>query len=88
MFGRKELYFLSNVLTILYEEVDKMVHNLERTLDNIKNEGIRTGEKNKAIEIALKMLKEELDINMIVNITGLNEKEVLSLKKKINKQRH
>ncbi|WP_425448471.1 hypothetical protein [Dethiothermospora halolimnae] len=65
-----------------------MVHNLERTLDNIKNEGIRTGEKNKAIEIALKMLKEELDINMIVNITGLNEKEVLSLKKKINKQRH
>ncbi|WP_425449753.1 Rpn family recombination-promoting nuclease/putative transposase [Dethiothermospora halolimnae] len=74
------------------KEVDKMVHNLERTLDNIKKEGIKEGmekgEKNKAIEIALKMLKEELDINMIVNITGLNEKEVLSLKKKINKQRH
>jgi len=45
-----------------------------------KIEGLKEGEKVKAIEIARKMLKKGLDIDDIIDITGLTKDEIESLK--------
>ena len=39
-------------------------------------EGIKEGEKNKAIEIAKEMLKEGMEIEKIIKITGLTKEEM------------
>ncbi|WP_425447702.1 Rpn family recombination-promoting nuclease/putative transposase, partial [Dethiothermospora halolimnae] len=81
-------------------EVDIMVHNLEKTLDNIKRQGIEQGIEQGLKEgmskgryeekrqVAMKMIKEGLDIEIIMNITGLNRKEVLKLKRKVDREKH
>lgn len=74
------------------EEVDFMVYNLERTLDNIEKKGIKRGiergENKKAIEIARKMLKKGFEIEEILEITDLDEEKVLKLKEEIDKSKH
>lgn len=45
-----------------------------------KAEGISIGEKQEKINIAKNMLKEDIDIDLIVKITGLSKEEVLLLK--------
>lgn len=42
--------------------------------------GIKRGEKNKAIEIATNMLKEEIDLEIIIRITGLSKEEIKNIK--------
>ena len=42
-------------------------------------EGKAEGEKNKAIEIAKNMLKENFDIETIIKVTGLTKEEVEKL---------
>ena len=42
--------------------------------------GIKEGEKNKQIEIAKKLLQENIDIKIIISVTGLSEEELKNLK--------
>jgi predicted transposase/invertase (TIGR01784 family) len=61
---------------IRYEERQKYLHDeasaMEWAMDN--------GERQKALEIAKNLLKEGLAIELISKVTGLNEKEMVSLK--------
>ena len=43
-------------------------------------EGIKEGEKNKQIEIAKKLLQENVDIQIIISVTGLSEEDIKNLK--------
>ena len=60
---------------------------MERGIEQGKIEGIKQGkiagklegEKEKALEIAKKMLAEGMNINIITKITGLSEAEIESL---------
>ena len=45
-----------------------------------KEEGLAEGEAKKSLEIAKKMLKEGLSVDLICRTTGLSEEEVLKLK--------
>ena len=47
-----------------------------------KEEGLKEGEKNKSIEIAKNMLKDNVDINIISKYSGLSIAEIKDLKKK------
>ncbi len=42
--------------------------------------GEKEGAKNKSIEIAKNMLKKNLDINLIIELTGLTKEELKKLK--------
>ena len=44
-----------------------------------KEEGRKEGKKEKQIEIAKKMLKENMDINLISKLTSLTENEIRKL---------
>lgn len=44
-----------------------------------KEEGLRQGEKNKAIETAKKMIHKNMPIELIIDITGLTKKEINNL---------
>ena len=49
------------------------------TMASAKEEGIEEGEKKQKIETARKMLKEKLDIELIMKVTGLTEDEIKKL---------
>lgn len=53
----------------------------EQTYDNGVKYGIEQGKKSEKIEIAREMLKEGFDIEKIVKITGLEQSEIMELKK-------
>jgi predicted transposase/invertase (TIGR01784 family) len=73
---------------IRYEERQKYLHDqasaMEWAMDNGLEKGIKKGqeqgERQKALEIAKNMLKEGFAIELISKVTGLSEKEILSLK--------
>jgi len=44
-----------------------------------RQQGIKEGEKNKSIQIAKKMLKMKIDIETIVEVTGLTKEEIEKL---------
>lgn len=44
------------------------------------NKGIEQGEKKEKIKIAKEMLKQKIDINIIITCTGLTKEEILNLK--------
>ena len=68
-----------------YEMDQKIIHNTE--LYEAKKEGIekgikqgmKQGAKENSIEIARTMLKENIDINIIIKCTGLTKKEIENL---------
>ena len=75
-----------------YTSVSKEVENMVTTLYNpaIKEEGIREGMK-KGIEkgrknVAINMLKENLDIDLVVKFTGLPKEEIINLRQEIDEQ--
>lgn len=43
-------------------------------------EGIEQGATNKTLEIAVKMIKQNLDLKLISSVTGLSSDEILKLK--------
>ena len=53
---------------------------LKRGIAQGLEQGIEQGEKNKQIDIAKKMLKRNLEVDDIVDITGLTKEEVNNLK--------
>ena len=62
-------------LEILYNEYDKKYKEG-------RNDGIREGEL-KIIKIIKNMIKKELSIKDISNLTGINEKQILEIKEEI-----
>ena len=52
----------------------------EKGLAEGREEGLAEGEAKKSLEIAKKMLKEGLSVDLICRTTGLSEEEVLKLK--------
>ncbi|QGU94456.1 hypothetical protein GOM49_04480 [Clostridium bovifaecis] len=65
-----------------------MVHNLEKTLDNIEKRGIERGiekriEKGK-VEVARNLIKMGMDLLMVIKATGLTEEEVNKVKQDMN----
>ena len=71
---------MSDVERLSYENYQKQLHQdasmYESHYVDGKNEGIKEGEKNKAVQIAKKMLKKKIDIEDIAEITGLNKREI------------
>jgi len=70
-------------------EVDKMITNIERTLDEMQRQASLEGEKRgKAggkiegkVETARAALSEGLDVDVVCRITGLSRETVMELKR-------
>ncbi len=70
------------------EEVDIMVHNLEKTLDNIEKKATQRGreqgiEQGK-MEVAKNLIKMGMDLLTVIKATGLTEEEVNEVRKEMN----
>jgi predicted transposase/invertase (TIGR01784 family) len=59
------------------EEADFMVHNLEKTLDNIEKKRL----EKKIKEIAINAMEMGMDNEIIIKLTGLTEKEINEIRK-------
>ena len=59
---------------------DKAIRDEKTMLAGSREEGIKTGEKNKQIEIAKIMLKKGMDIKLVAEITNLTIKEIEQIK--------
>ena len=73
--------------SIMYEETEKarekgLREGREKGLEEGIKEGIKEGAKNKQIEIAINMLKEGMDINLISKLTNLSYEEIINLNNK------
>ena len=56
----------------------EMIENENRVLiQKGRREGKKEGRREGAIEIARNMLKEKLDINLIMKMTGLTKEQIL-----------
>jgi predicted transposase/invertase (TIGR01784 family) len=58
------------------KEVENMVYNLEKTLDNLKKEGIEEGIKEGKYIVAKRLLMKGQDIDTIVDVTELTREEI------------
>lgn len=94
---KKSQIDIDEVLSKSYqEEVDDMVHNLEKTLDNIERKGIKQGLEQGLVkgkieekkQIALKMLKKGLEVKEIMEFTDLSKEEIIKIENKIEKNRN
>ena len=56
---------------------------VEQGFEQGLEQGIAQGEKSKQIEIAKKLLKEKVDIKIIISATGLSKEEIEELKKEV-----
>ena len=66
-------------------EQNSLLANAERKgLEKGKKEGLKEGENRKAIEIAINLIKNGLDNELIKNTTGLSIKEIMQLRNKNN----
>ena len=54
--------------------------------DQGKREGYEEGIKQREKDIVISMLKKELDIKLISEITNLSEKEIIKIKESIDKK--
>ena len=55
---------------------------LQKGIEKGKKEGLKEGENRKAIEIAINLIKNGLDNELIKNTTGLSIKEIMQLRNK------
>ncbi len=74
----------------LYESRDMAKRDYNTGIRNAEerglNKGIKKGEKKNSIEIARKMLKENMPESQIIRLTGLTENEINNLKDKIKEK--
>jgi len=76
---------------VLYEtdprEVEKMITNIERSLDEMKKqatlEGKHAGKVEGKVEVARNALKKGISVDDVAEITGLAPETVLKLKKEL-----
>jgi hypothetical protein len=59
------------------EEADFMVHNLEKTLDNIEKKRV----EKKVKEIAINAIKMGMDNEVIIKLTGLTDEKINEIRK-------
>ena len=57
--------------------VNYLRQDRERTMQRIKEEGEKRGEKQGIIKMAKNMLREKIDIETIEKITNLNRKQFM-----------
>lgn len=62
-------------------EVDSMVHNLEKTLDNIEKKGVEKGIESRTKEIAINAIEMGMDNEVIIKLTGLTDEKVNEIRK-------
>lgn len=90
----KILKVLANISEYLYKkygeysDIGKEVENMVTTLfDPVVKKEVKMEAKAEAkAEVATNMLKEKMDIDLIVRLTGLTKEEVLKIKKEIELQ--
>lgn len=70
----------------LYESRDMAKRDYNTGMRNAEERGINKGEKKNSIEIARKMLKENMPESQIIRLTGLTENEINNLKDKIKEK--
>lgn len=63
-----------------YEAREKAVRDHNQMMFEAEQRGKEQGEYNKSIQIAKNMLKKEIDINTIIEITGLNITDIEALR--------
>ena len=59
---------------------EKYIRDEQASIEYAQDEGYRQGERNKSIEIAKNLLKENVSITLISKVTGLNLEEIEKLK--------
>ncbi len=76
--AEKELEYLSGdeETRRLAELREKAIRDELAAIAQAKDEGICEGENRKAIKIAQKMLEKQMDIALIMDITGLTREEI------------
>ena len=62
-----------------YEDSLKAYRDMKNSLDNAEEKGIAKGKKDKAVEIAKKLLEMDMPIDAIMKATGLSMEEVKNL---------
>ena len=69
--------------SIMYEETKKAREKgLREGREQGIKEGLKEGKNKKQIEIAINMLKEDMDINLISKLTNLSCEEIINLNNK------
>ena len=62
-----------------YEDSLKAYRDMKNSLDNAEEKGIAKGKKDKAVEIAKKLLEMDMPIDAIMKATGLSMEEITKL---------
>ena len=66
-----------------YEDSLKAYRDMKNSLDNAEEKGIAKGlakgKKDKAVEIAKKLLEIGMPIGNVINATGLSQEEIIKL---------
>jgi len=65
------------------KEVEGMVYNIERTLDSLKQEGVKEGIKEEKYSVAKKLLIKGQDIDTVMDVTELTREEIEKLIKEM-----
>ncbi|EGL16976.1 hypothetical protein HMPREF9413_4112 [Paenibacillus sp. HGF7] len=65
----------------LYEDRQKYLHDKASMIEEALAEGEARGEKRKAIQMALELLKHGVDTAAIAKSSGLSEEEIIALRK-------
>ena len=60
--------------------INQLYYAKKKGLAEGREEGLAEGKEEKSLEIAKKMLKEGLSVDLICRTTGLSEEDVLKLK--------
>lgn len=74
---------IEDILIAKKEEVEVMTSNISKTIKETFERTREEGEKNKAIEIAIEMLRDGEPIEKVAKYSKLSEDEILELKKKL-----
>ena len=72
-------FIRSRLMMSEYEKKEIYQYDKQIMLKDERREGIKEGEKNKAISMAKSMKKENIDIELIKKITGLTIDEINKL---------
>ena len=77
----KKLNQDQDILDVIIENEDELIRNTlyEKAIQKGINQGISQGIEQNKIEVAKKLLKNNVDINIIVDSTGLSKDEIEKL---------
>ena len=79
LFNQAEIARFSKTELREYEDSLKAYRDMKNSLDNAEEKGIAKGKKDKAVEIAKKLLEMNMPIDAIINATGLSQEEIAKL---------